>query len=300
MSKINWKGLGVALVTPFTSQNTVDYDALDALLEHVTEGGVDFLVVLGSTGEADLLSLEEKRQVLDHVISKNAGKLPIMAGCFGWNNTKVLCDYIKEFDFTGIDAILSSCPAYIKPTQQGLKLHYQAMADCCSVPIMLYNVPGRTVSNMEWTTAVELCASSDQFIGIKEASGDLIKASHIIYNRSNPNFVVTSGDDETCLPMMGAGGDGVISVIANIYPRQAKSLVTAGLAGDVVLAKQYNELLYPMHRHLYAEGNPTGIKAALKIAGIGNGKMRLPLLPLTETRSTLLAETMDKINQADA
>jgi len=295
MSKTIWKGLGVALVTPFTLDNTVDYDALGKLLSHVTDGGVDFLVVLGSTGEADLLSLSEKRQVLDFVIKQNAGKLPIMAGCFGWNNTKVLCDYIKGFDFTGIDAILSSCPAYIKPTQEGLKLHYQAMADCCPVPIMLYNVPGRTVSNMEWTTTVELCASNDKFIGIKEASGDLIKASHIIYNRSRPDFVVTSGDDETCLPMMGAGGDGVISVIANIYPQQTKALVDAGLAANVILAKQYNELLYPMHRHLYAEGNPTGIKAALKIAGIGNGRLRLPLLALSEERTKLLAATMDAI-----
>lgn len=292
-----WKGLGVALVTPFTDINEVDYDALGKLVTHVTQGGVDFLVVLGSTGEADLLSLDEKRNVLDFVIKANVGNLPIMAGCFGWNNTKVLCDYIKSFDFTGIDAILSSCPAYIKPTQEGLKLHYKAMADCCPVPIMLYNVPGRTVSNMAWTTTVELCKSSNQFIGIKEASGDLIKASHIIYNRSRQDFVVTSGDDETCLPMMGAGGDGVISVIANVFPKQTKALVDAGLAANVILAKQNNELLYPMHRHLYAEGNPTGIKAALKIAGIGNGKLRLPLLALSEERTKLLSDAMDFINQ---
>lgn len=298
MSQKNWKGLGVALVTPFTHDNAVDYDALGKLITHVSDGGVDFLVVLGSTGEADLLSLEEKRQVLDFVIEKNAGKLPLMAGCFGWNNTKVLCDYIKTFDFTGIDAILSSCPAYIKPTQQGLKLHYQAIAECCPVPIMLYNVPSRTVSNMAWTTTVELCASHDKFIGIKEASGDLIKASHIIYNRSRTDFVVTSGDDETCLPMMGAGGDGVISVIANIYPKQTKALVDAGLAANVILAKQYNEILYPMHRHLYAEGNPTGIKAALKIAGIGNGRLRLPLLPLSDARTEMLAQTMRRLQQS--
>jgi len=297
MKQSIWRGLGVALVTPFTNGNEVDYDALGKLITHVSKGGVDFLVVLGSTGEADLLSLAEKRLVLDFVIEKNAGTLPIMAGCFGWNNTKVLCDYIKSFNFTGIDAILSSCPAYIKPTQEGLRLHYLAMADCCPVPIMLYNVPGRTVSNMEWTTTVNLCAESDQFIGIKEASGDLIKASHIIYNRSRTDFVVTSGDDETCLPMMGAGGDGVISVIANIYPKQTKQLVDAGLAGDVMLAKQYNELIYPLHQHLYAEGNPTGIKAALKIAGIGNGRLRLPLLNLSEERTALLAETMDAVKQ---
>lgn len=297
MTSNPWRGLGVALVTPFTPDNEVDYDALGKLVTHVTDGAVDFLVVLGSTGEADLLSLTEKRQVLDFVIKFNSGKLPIMAGCFGWNNTKVLCDYIKDFDFTGIDAILSSCPAYIKPTQQGLKLHYLAMADCCPVPILLYNVPGRTVSNMEWTTTVELCQSSDKFIGIKEASGDLIKASHIIYNRSRKDFVVTSGDDETSLPMMGAGGDGVISVIANVFPSQTKGLVDAGLAGNVTLAKHYNELLYPMHTHLYAEGNPTGIKAALKIAGIGNGRLRLPLLELSEQRSKLLAQTMEQVKK---
>ena len=297
MSQINWKGLGVALVTPFTTDNTVDYTALDALIDHVTDGGVDFLVVLGSTGEADLLSLEEKREVLNHVIAKNAGKLPIMAGCFGWNNTKVLCDYIKGFDFTGIDAILSSCPAYIKPTQEGLRLHYQAIAECCPVPVMLYNVPGRTVSNMAWDTTVALCADSDKFIGIKEASSDLIKASHIIYHKSRPDFVVTSGDDETALPMIGAGGDGVISVIANVFPSQTKALVEAALNGNIEVAKQYNQLIYPMHIHLYAEGNPTGIKAALKIEGIGNGRMRLPLLPLTDDRTALLAETMAAIKK---
>ena len=296
MANINtWRGLGVALVTPFTENNAINYDELGRLIDYVIEGGVDYLVVLGSTGEADLLSLEEKRAVLDYVIKHNAGRKPIMAGCFGWNNTKVLCDYIKSFDFSGIDAILSSCPAYIKPTQEGLYQHYMAMADVCPVPIMLYNVPGRTVSNMAWDTTTRLCESLDKFIGIKEASADMIKASHIVYNRSRPDFVVTSGDDETALPMMGAGGDGVISVIANVYPRQMKALVDAALTEDIATAKHYNRLLYPMHRHLYAEGNPTGIKAALKQKGIGNGKLRLPLLAMSSESEVKLVEVMKSI-----
>lgn len=290
-----WSGLGVALVTPFNDEHDIDFPQLSKLVDHVIDGGVDYLVVLGSTGEADLLSLDEKRAVLDFVIKHNDGRKPIMAGCFGWNNTKVLCEYIESFDFTGIDAILSSCPAYIKPTQEGIYQHYMAMADVSPVPIMLYNVPGRTVSNMAWDTTTRLCLSTDKFIGIKEASGDMIKASHIIYHRSRTDFVVTSGDDETALPMMGAGGDGVISVIANVYPRQMKSLVDAALAEDIATAKHYNRLLYPMHRHLYAEGNPTGIKAALKHKGIGNGKLRLPLLSMSKHNEAKLKTVMGGI-----
>lgn len=290
-----WRGLGVALVTPFTDANTIDYPALGRLVDSVIDGGVDYLVALGSTGESGLLSLEEKREVLNAIINKTASRVPIVAGCFGWNNTKVLCEYIGTFDFTGISAILSSCPAYIKPTQEGLIRHYETLAGVCPVPIMLYNVPGRTVSNMAWNTATQLCQHSEAFIGIKEASGDLIKASHIIYNRSRADFVVTSGDDETALPMMGAGGDGVISVIANVYPKQMKQLVDAGLNGNIEEARRINKLLYPMHRHLYVEGNPTGIKAALKIKGIGNGKLRLPLLSLSMENEEKLKAVMDTL-----
>lgn len=274
-----YRGTGVAVVTPFKNQE-VDYDALTRIIRYVVDGGVDYIVALGSTGETATLNEAESRSILYHIIKEVDGRLPIVAGNFGGNNTLELCRKIEGYDFTGIDAILSSSPAYVKPSQEGIYQHYMAVEAVCPVPIILYNVPGRTRSNMEWDTTIRLAEASKKFIGIKEASGDLIQATRIIKNRP-ANFIVTSGDDEVALPMVACGGDGVISVMANAFPQEFSSMIRAALADDYTTARALNMKTYDLHKWLYIEGNPVGVKSAMEILGYGTNEVRLPLAPMS-------------------
>lgn len=271
-----FQGTGVALITPFNDDLTVDYKAYADIIEHVIAEQIDFLVPLGSTGETATLNAKEAREILDFVIKVNNGRKPILAGNFGGNNTSELVKQIRSYDFTGIDGILSSSPGYIKPNQAGIYSHYMAIAEVSDVPIMLYNVPGRTQSNMAWETVIKLAQDSPKIIGIKEASGNLIQATRIIKNKP-ANFIVTSGDDEVALPMIAAGGDGVISVIANVYPGYFSEMTRFIKAGDLQEARAYNFEIYDLHKWLYIEGNPVGIKSAMKIQGFCNNHVRLPL-----------------------
>jgi 4-hydroxy-tetrahydrodipicolinate synthase len=225
------------------------------------------------------------------------GRVPIVAGNFGSNNTKDICRYIKDFDFTGIDAILSSSPAYVKPSQEGIFQHYSTMADVSPVPIILYNVPGRTRSNMEWETTVKLAESNKKFIGIKEASGDLIQATRIIKNRP-ANFFVTSGDDEVALPMIACGGEGVISVMANAFPNSFSSMIRAALAEDYVQARKLNFQTYDLHKWLYIEGNPVGIKSAMEVLGLCTNEVRLPLAKMSAVNYAGLKKAVEDALQA--
>lgn len=274
-----YRGTGVAVVTPFKNQE-VDYDALTRIIRYVVDGGVDYIVALGSTGETATLNEAESRSILYHIIKEVDGRLPIVAGNFGGNNTLELCRKIEGYDFTGIDAILSSSPAYVKPSQEGIYQHYMAVEAACPVPIILYNVPGRTRSNMEWDTTIRLAEASKKFIGIKEASGDLIQATRIIKNRP-ADFIVTSGDDEVALPMVACGGDGVISVMANAFPQEFSSMIRAALADDYTTARALNMKTYDLHKWLYIEGNPVGVKSAMEILGYGTNEVRLPLAPMS-------------------
>lgn len=287
-------GTGVAIITPF-KDNEVDFDGLTNVVEHVIKGDVDYLVVLGSTGETATLDKKESKLVLDHVIQVNAGRLPIVAGNFAGNNTKELCENIEEYDFTGIDAILSSSPAYVKPNQEGIYLHYMEMAKVSPVPIILYNVPGRTRSNMEWNTTIRLANASTKFVGIKEASGDLIQAARIIKNRPKEFFVV-SGDDEVALAMVALGGDGVISVMANAFPKEFSSMIRAARNDDFAKARKLNFLTYDLHNWLYIEGNPVGIKSAAKILGLCGNDVRLPLAKMSQPNYEALKAEVNKIN----
>ena len=286
-------GTGVAIITPFIN-GEVDYQALGGVVEHVIKGGVDYIVALGSTGETATLNAVEARQILDFVIDKVDDRVPIVAGNFGYNNTKDLCAYIEDFDFGGIAAVLSSSPAYVKPSQEGIYRHYMAMQEVCPVPIILYNVPGRTRSNMEWETTVRLAEASSKFIGIKEASGDLIQATRIIKNKPD-HFFVTSGDDEVALPLVAIGGDGVISVMANVYPGPFSHMIQAALNYDYDKARYLNMGTYDLHKWLYIEGNPVGIKAAMEIKGICTREVRLPLSPLSEENFQKLQACMEQI-----
>ena len=286
-------GTGVALITPFEGQN-IDWKGLHKAIDHVINGGVDYIVMLGSTGETATLNEAESRKVLDYAIKHIDGKVPIVAGNFGMNNTRELVTKIRDYNFDGIDAILSSSPAYVKPSQEGIYLHYMAMAEVSPVPIILYNVPGRTKSNMEWSTTVRLAKASEKIIGIKEASGDLIQTTRIIKNRPE-NFFVTSGDDEVALPMIACGGEGVISVMANALPTQFTSMIKAAMNNQYERARKINMEIYDLHKWLYIEGNPVGIKSAMKILGICDNEVRLPLARMSAVNYDKLEEVLIRI-----
>ena len=290
-----FKGTGVALITPFHDNTEVDFESYGKIIEYVIEGGVDYLVPLGSTGETATLNDVEARKILDFVIEKNAKRKPIVAGNFGLTNTQELVKKIKNYNFDGIDAILSSSPAYVKPSQEGIYAHYMAMAEVSPVPIIIYNVPGRTRSNIEWYTTVRLAKASEKFIGIKEATGDLIQATRIIKNKPD-HFFVTSGDDEVALPMVAAGGDGVISVVANAYPKEFSEMINAAISQDYVTAREWNFKTYDLHKWLYIEGNPVGIKSAMKVKGLCGNQVRLPLHRLSKENYLELESCMREIS----
>ena len=286
------RGTGVALVTPFSDQK-IDWDGLERVIEHVIAGGVEFLVSLGTTGESSTLSDAEHREVLDFTIKINRGRLPLAAGVFGGNNTAAMVEKIQGFDFEGIDALLSSNPAYVKPGQEGIFQHYMALAEASSRPIIIYNVPSRTSSNMPAETTLRLAHASEKFIAVKEASDDLMQIMKII--RAKPaHFLVLSGDDFLTLPIMAAGGDGVISVIANTLPRPFTDMVRAMLRQDLATAIPLNLRLLDLYKLLFAEGNPVGVKAALELQGICSREVRLPLVPMTEAGVAMLRTEIEK------
>lgn len=287
-------GTGVAIITPFKN-NEVDYVALGNIIEYVINGGVNFIVALGSTGETATLNEFEARRILDFCIERINNRVPLVAGNFGGNDTKELVKKISDYKFDGISAILSSSPAYIKPSQEGIFRHYIAVADVCPIPVILYNVPGRTRSNMEWETTVRLAEYSKTFVGIKEASGDLIQATRIIKNKPD-HFIVTSGDDEVALAMTAIGGDGVISVMANALPKAFSQMINFALDQDYYAARALNFKTYDLHKWLYIEGNPVGIKSAMEVLGYCSNEVRLPLAPLSETNYLKLKEEILKIS----
>ena len=288
-------GTGVAIITPFKN-NAIDYPALSSIIDYVINGGVNYIVALGSTGETATLNDKEAREILDFCIEKINNRVPLVAGNFGGNDTKELVKKIKEYNFEGISAMLSSSPAYIKPSQEGIFRHYAAMAEVSPIPIILYNVPGRTRSNMEWETTVRLAEHSRTFIGIKEASGDLIQTTRIIKNKPE-HFIVTSGDDEVALPMTAAGGDGVISVMANALPKAFSQMINFALDQDYYAARELNFKTYDLHKWLYVEGNPMGIKSAMEILGFCTNEVRLPLAPLSAGNYAKLKDELESIKK---
>ena len=286
-----FKGTGVAIITPFKN-NTIDFDALTSIIEHQINGGIDFLVSLGTTGEAVTLTYEECLEVVKHTIKVVNKRLPIVVGIFGSNNTAALCEKIKAFDFTGVDAILSSSPAYVKPTQEGIFAHYAAIEQVCPVPIILYNVPGRTASNVNANTLIKLARHSEKFVAVKDASGDMEQALYLIQNKPD-HFLALSGDDPTAFHFITSGGDGIISVIGNAYPREWSTMVNNIFEGNIEVAKKINNELNPIHKWLYIEGNPVGIKGAMNHLGFCGTEVRLPLLPITDRNLTHLKTAMD-------
>jgi 4-hydroxy-tetrahydrodipicolinate synthase len=290
-----FRGTGVALVTPFEKNGKIDWADLEKLIEHVIAGGVEFLVSLGTTGESVTLSEEEQRQILDFTIKINRGRLPLVAGVFGSNNTAAMVEKIMGFNFEGIDAILSSNPSYNRPGQEGIFLHYMALAEVSPLPIIIYNVPTRTGSNINAETTLRLANASDKFMGIKEASNDIYQVMKIVKDKPK-DFLVLSGDDMMTLPVIACGGEGVISVIANTLPRPFTDMTRAALRQDMTAAQKGNMKLLEFYRLLFLEGNPIGVKAAMELQNICSREVRLPLTPMSEQGVHLIMAELEKMD----
>lgn len=275
------KGTGVALITPFKSDKTIDLEALEKLINYVILNQVDFLVALGTTSEAATLSDKEKHQVVRHIIKINAGRLPVVIG-IGGNNTAQVVDTINHTDFDGIDGILSVAPYYNKPNQEGLYQHFKAISEVAPVPIILYNVPGRTASNISAETTLKLANEYKNIIAIKEASGDFEQIMDILKYRPD-GFKVLSGDDATTLPLISLGADGVISVIANGFPFEYSQMLREAHNNAYHEARKLHYKMTDIIKNLFKEGNPAGIKAILHARGIIQNTLRLPLVNVTET-----------------
>ena len=290
----NYTGLGVALVTPYSPDLTVDHNALKGIVHNCIENQVQFLVALGSTGEAGLLSKEEQAETLRTIIQTNDGKLPIVAGHFADMATEKVIQNIKEADLDGVDALMIAAPAYVKPSQQGLYEHYMAIEKECPLPIIIYNVPGRTKCNLEWRTTIRLAEASRKFIGIKEASGDIHQMVEILKRRPQ-HFFVTSGDDDLCLAVMAHGGEGLISVVGNALPKETSLMIDHALNQRFDEASKIQYDLFEIYEHIYAEGNPTGVKAAMEILGHCPKTLRLPLVSLSDQTYSLLKDALARM-----
>jgi 4-hydroxy-tetrahydrodipicolinate synthase len=294
MNYPQFRGTGVALITPFKTDGSIDWEALERIIDHVIKGGVNYIVSLGTTGEAITLSSKECQQVFDFTVDKAKNKVPIVAGWFGSNSTAHLLERLKNVDLRRADAVLSSSPAYNKPTQEGIYQHYVEAEKYSPVPIILYNVPGRTSSNVAPETLCRLAELSGKFVGVKEASGNLNQAQYIIKHRPSEDFLVISGDDQIALGMLACGGDGVISVIANSHPKEFSTMISSAMKNHFAIARHYNDMLQDIHPYLYVEGNPVGIKAAMTILGLCKNELRLPLVAQSKGNYDKLKTEIEK------
>jgi 4-hydroxy-tetrahydrodipicolinate synthase len=276
MSNDKFRGTGVALVTPFHKDGSIDFKSFKKLIERIIDGKANYLVPLGTTGESVTLSKDERRAVIDFVSEIADDRIPVVLG-LGGNNTHEILNSIEETDFEKIDAILSVSPYYNRPSQRGIFLHYRTIANASPVPVILYNVPARTGSNMEAETTLELAHEVKNIIGIKEASGSLEKVLKIVKDRPK-DFLVISGDDVLTLPIIACGGDGVISVIANALPKDFSDLVRFALEGNFDKARKSQNRLLEITQSIYVDGNPAGVKGLLSAMNICSEFLRLPLV----------------------
>lgn len=292
MSTVNLKGTGVAIVTPFKKSGGVDFDALKKLVNHLIKGKVEYLVVMGTTGESATLTKDEKQKVIDCIIKENKKRVHLVLG-IGGNDTADVVSQIKKADSKNFSAILSVSPYYNKPSQEGIYQHYKAVSKASKLPIILYNVPGRTASNITWDTTIRLAKDFKNIIAIKEASGSVEQCMKIIKNRPN-GFLVISGDDNLTLPIIASGGDGVISVAANAFPKDFSDMVRAALKNDMDKARKLHYKIMDITDQLFADGNPGGIKEALTILKITGTTVRLPLVEPNDKVKQKLKELIKK------
>ncbi len=293
MSLINLSGMGVALITPFKEDESIDFDALARLLEYQIQNGTDYLVVLGTTGETPSLSENEKRQIQRFVVERTRGRIPLVLGV-GSNNTRTVVEHLVNEDLSGYDAILSVVPYYNKPSQEGIYQHYATIAKASPLPIILYNVPGRTGVNMTAETTLRLARDFNNIVAIKEASGNISQMDDIIKNKPH-DFMVISGDDGVTFPLITLGAVGVISVIGNAFPKEFSRMVRLALNGN------YNQALTIHHRFtelfslLFVDGNPAGVKCLLNLMGMIENKLRLPLVPTRITTYEKIQDVLEKL-----
>ena len=283
MARNIFKGLGIALVTPFNADGEVDYKAIVRLVEYQIQNGADFLCILATTGETPCLSTEEKENIKKLVVDTNRGRLPILMGC-GGNNTRAVVEELKTADWTGIDGVLSVCPYYNKPSQEGLYQHFKAIAEASPLPVVLYNVPGRTGINMKSETTVRLARDCENIVAVKEASGSLEQVDEIIKNKPE-RFDVLSGDDALTFSMVASGAAGSISVIGNALPKEVSRMIRLEFKGEYEAARTIHHRFTELYSLLFVDGNPAGVKALLHEMGFIENVLRLPLVP---TRITTL------------
>ena len=290
MARNIFKGLGVALVTPFTTEGEVDYKALKRLVEYLIQNVADFLCILATTGETPCLSTDEKNKIKQLVIDVNRGRVPILIGC-GGNNTRAVVEELKTTDWTGIDGILSVCPYYNKPSQEGLYQHFKAIAEASPLPVVLYNVPGRTGINMKSETTVRLANDCENIVAIKEASGSLEQVDEIIKNKPD-RFDVISGDDALTFSMVASGAAGSISVIGNALPREVSRMIRLEFKGEYEGARTIHHRFTELYSLLFVDGNPAGVKALLHEMGFIENVLRLPLVPTRITTIQKMTEIL--------
>ncbi|MBQ3554666.1 MAG: 4-hydroxy-tetrahydrodipicolinate synthase [Bacteroidales bacterium] len=294
MERINLKGLGVALITPFNEDETIDFTALGKLIEHLIQNNIDYLVVLGTTAETPTLSTEEKKEVVSFVKQRVNGRVPIVLGV-GGNCTNSVVAQLKNDDYEGIDAILSVVPYYNKPSQEGIYQHYRAIAQATDLPIILYNVPGRTGVNMTAETTLRIAREFENVVAIKEASGNIVQMDDIIKNKP-ADFMVISGDDGITFPLITLGAVGVISVIGNAFPKEFGKMVRLALNGDYDSALRIHHEFTELFSLLFVDGNPAGVKAMLNAMGYICNKLRLPLVPTRITTYEKMRVVLDNLN----
>ena len=287
-----FRGLGIALITPFTEDGAVDYESLSRLIDYQLDNGADFLCILATTGETPCLSLAEKAQIKSAIVRQVDGRVPILMGC-GGNNTAAVVEELKNGDFSGIDGILSVCPYYNKPSQEGLYQHFKAIAAATELPVVLYNVPGRTGINLKAETTCRLARDCKNIVAIKEASGSLEQVDEIIKYKPN-DFEVISGDDALTFPMIACGAVGVISVIGNALPKEFSRMIRLEFNGEFEAAQKIHHKFTDLYSLLFVDGNPAGVKALLTEMGFIKNQLRLPLVP---TRVTTLQKISSIIKE---
>ncbi len=288
------KGMGVALITPFKADESVDYDALIRMVDYLLQNNTDYLCVLGTTAETPTLTEDEKKKIKEVVIERVNGKVPIVLGV-GGNNTRAIVEQLKNDDFTGVDAILSVTPYYNKPSQEGMYQHYKSIAEATELPIVLYNVPGRTGVNMTAETTLRIAREFKNVIAIKEASGNLTQMDDIIKNKPE-NFDVISGDDGIAFPLITLGGIGVISVIGNAFPKEFSRMARLALQGDYANALKIHHRFTELFNLLFVDGNPAGVKSMLNAMGMIENILRLPLVPTRITTFEAIRKVLNDLN----
>ena len=288
-----FKGTGVAIITPFRNDTSVDFTSFTKVVNHVISGGVDYIVAMGTTGEASTLNRDEKKAIICFIQEVIDGRVPLVVG-IGGNNTHELVNQIKGFDLSGVDGILSVAPYYNKPTQRGLFQHFKTISSCSPVPVIIYNVPGRTGCNISAETTLQLALECDNIIAIKEASGNMEQIMRILKDKPE-NFNLISGDDMNALPVIAAGGAGVISVIANAYPQQWSEMINHSLKSNFKAAREIQYKFLEMIELLFIDGSPAGVKAIMSIMNLCQNTLRLPLVPVSRTIYSRIQKAVEEV-----